>query len=100
MPPRYGCNTSGTTTLPSACWKFSNIATIMRGTAHAVAFSVCTYAVAPPLPLLLPFFPFLLLPLPLPASAAASSSAAAPFAAGRYLQVQQRDSTVVGHYMI
>lgn len=60
-PPIYGLNTSGTITLPSACWKFSKIATIIRGTAQAVALSVCTNAVAPPLLLFLP--PFLGLPL-------------------------------------
>ena len=40
-PPRYGCKTWGTNMLPSSCWKFSKMATIMRGTAHAVPFSVC-----------------------------------------------------------
>ncbi len=46
-PPRYGRSTSGTTTLPSACWKFSRMAMTMRGTAHAVALSVWQNSVAP-----------------------------------------------------
>ncbi len=41
-----GRRTSGTTTDPSSCWLFSRIATIMRGTAHAVALSVWANAVA------------------------------------------------------
>ena len=44
-PPMKGCSTSGTRTVPSSCWKFSRMATISRGTAHAVALSVCTYCV-------------------------------------------------------
>ena len=44
-PAIYGCNTWGICTVPSSCWKFSSIATIMRGAAHAVAFSVCTNSV-------------------------------------------------------
>ena len=40
-----GRNTSGTVTLPSASWKFSKIATTNRGTAAAVALSVCTNCV-------------------------------------------------------
>lgn len=39
-PPRYGRSTWGTRTLPSACWWFSRMATIVRGTAHRVPFSV------------------------------------------------------------
>ena len=42
MPPMYGCRGSGIATVPSSRWKFSRIARIMRGTAHAVAFRVCT----------------------------------------------------------
>lgn len=52
----YGLRASGTTTLPSACWKFSKMATIMRGTAHAVALRVCTNSVGT-------FLAFDLLPL-------------------------------------
>ena len=45
-PPMNGCRTLGTRTVPSSCWKFSRMATIMRGTAHAVALRVCTNSVA------------------------------------------------------
>ena len=41
-PPRYGRSTSGTRTEPSACWWFSRIATIVRGTAHSVPLSVAS----------------------------------------------------------
>ena len=36
-PPMNGCSGSGTFTLPSSFWKFSKIAMIILGTAHAVA---------------------------------------------------------------
>ena len=45
MPPMKGRSASGTVTLPSASWQFSRIATTSRGTAAAVAFSVCKYCV-------------------------------------------------------
>ena len=66
MLPMNGRRASGITTLPSACWKFSKMATIMRGTAQAVAFRVCTNSVGT-------FFVFCLLPL----LAAASASSVA-----------------------
>ena len=47
--PTHGRSTSGTTTLPSACWQFSRIATSARVHATAVPLSVWT----------LTFFPFL-----------------------------------------
>lgn len=50
-PPIKGLNGFGIITLPSSCWKFSNKHTIMRGTAHAVAFRVWTNCVGPKLPL-------------------------------------------------
>ena len=76
-PPMNGCSASGTVTLPSASWKFSRIATTRRGTAAAVAFSVCTYCVATFLGLPPPFFlpPFAGLPL-LPLAAALESASA------------------------
>ena len=45
MPAMYGRNATGISTVPSSRWKFSRIATIIRGTAHAVAFSVCANSV-------------------------------------------------------
>lgn len=42
MPPMKGRRGSGMVTEPSSCWLFSRIAIIIRGTAHAVAFKVCT----------------------------------------------------------
>lgn len=41
-PPINGLNGSGITTEPSSCWLFSSRHTIIRGTAHAVAFNVWT----------------------------------------------------------
>src|SRR5690606_38796949 len=41
-PPRSGRSTSGTRTDPSACWWFSRIATMVRGTAHRVPLSVAS----------------------------------------------------------
>lgn len=46
-PPMNGRSTSGTSTLPSACWYVSRMAISSRGTAHAVAFSVWQNSVAP-----------------------------------------------------
>ena len=77
-PPMNGRSASGTVTLPSASWKFSRIATTRRGTAAAVAFSVCTYCVGTflglPPPFLLPPFAGLLLLLPLSAALASPSA--------------------------
>ena len=42
--PRNGRNAVGTTTEPSACWWFSRIATIVRGMATSVPFSVAAGA--------------------------------------------------------
>eukprot|EP00955_Chlamydomonas_euryale_P059966 357555-Chlamydomonas_euryale.AAC.3 len=83
MPPMNGRSTSGTTTLPSACWKFSRMATMSRGTAHAVALRVCTNSVLPP-PATLVFLPppFLL--------AGASSAASPPGGAGRKRMLRRR----------
>ena len=76
-PPMNGRSASGTVTLPSAPWKFSRIATTSRGTAAAVAFSVCTYCVgtflAPPPPFFLPPFAG---PPALPLTPSVESSAA------------------------
>jgi hypothetical protein len=41
-PPMYGRSTSGMTTLPSSCWKFSRMATTVRPTASPEPFRVCT----------------------------------------------------------
>ena len=41
----YGRSASGITIDPSACWLFSKIATIIRGTAHPVPLRVCTNCV-------------------------------------------------------
>ena len=49
-------STGGLQPRKHTCWKFSMMATIMRGTAQAVALSVCTNSVLPPAPALLPFF--------------------------------------------
>ncbi len=40
-PPMYGTSTSGTRTVPSACWKFSRMAATVRPTARPDPFSVC-----------------------------------------------------------
>lgn len=42
IPPMYGRSTSGTTTVPSACWLFSRMAMTMRGSARPEPLSVCT----------------------------------------------------------
>lgn len=42
IPPMKGRNGSGIVTEPSACTVFSDIPTIILGSAHAVAFSMCT----------------------------------------------------------
>lgn len=77
MPPRYGRRGTGTTTLPSSCWKFSKMDTIIRGTAHAVALSVCTNSVLPPPPPAPPFLPPFL-PAALPPSLPPCAALAAP----------------------
>ncbi len=78
MPPRYGRSGTGTTTLPSSCWKFSKMDTIMRGTAHAVALSVCTNSVLPPPPPPAPPFLPPFLPAALPPSLPPCAALAAP----------------------
>ena len=43
-PPMYGCNPSGTATLPSESWYCSTMATSARLVATSVELSVCTAA--------------------------------------------------------
>jgi hypothetical protein len=42
IPPIHGRRTAGTRMLPSACWQFSMIAIIVRGSASPDPLSVCT----------------------------------------------------------